>query len=69
MSIQIDDIINQLYNKYNGIDKRDIKRIINSQFKLTQELVSNKSTKVVNWMYLGKVKPTKYRLKLANNNE
>lgn len=62
MNMQIDDIIDQVFNKTTGVSREDIARVFKSQFKLTQETVSSKSDKTVNWIYIGKVKPTKYRL-------
>lgn len=63
MNSQIDDIIDQLYNKYHGISREDINRIVKSQFKLTQEVINAKGDKTVNWMYIGKIKPTPFRVK------
>lgn len=63
MNIQIEDIIDQLYNKYHGTSREDINRMVKSEFKLTQETINLKENVTVNWMYLGKVKPTPYRVK------
>lgn len=63
MNTQIEDIIDQLFNKYHGVSRDDINRMIKSQFKLTQEVINERSNTVVNWMYLGKIKPTPFRVK------
>lgn len=62
MSIQIEDIIDELYNKYN-IPKADIARIVKSQFKVLKNTIKLKEDKVVNVRYIGKFKPTPYRVK------
>ncbi len=67
MNTQIEDIIDQIYNKSTGISREDINRVIKSQFKLTQETINAKGSKTVNWMYIGKVKPTPFRLKQLSN--
>lgn len=63
MNTQIEEIIDELFNKYRGISREEINRIIKSQFKLTQETVACKGDKIINWMYIGKVKPTPFRVK------
>lgn len=67
MSTQIDDIVDELYNKYHGVSRSEINKIVRSMFKLTQEVVSAKGDKIVNWPYLGKVRPTGYRLRYLKN--
>lgn len=67
MNTQIEDIIDQIYNKSTGISREDINRVIKSQFKLTQETINAKGSKTVNWMYIGKVKPTPFRIKQLSN--
>lgn len=62
MSIQIEDIIDELYNKYN-IPKADIARVVKSQFKLLKNTIKTKGDKVVNIRYIGKFKPTPFRTK------
>ena len=62
MSIQIEDIIDELYNKYN-IPKADIARVVKSQFKLLKNTIKLKEDKVVNLRYIGKYKPTPFRVK------
>lgn len=62
MSIQIDDIINELHNKYN-IPREDIARIVKSEFKVLKNTIKEKGDSVVSLIYIGKFKPTPFRLK------
>lgn len=62
----IDDIVDLLHNKYN-LPRPEINRIVKSQFKVLAETIKEQNTKVVNMVYLGKFKPTPYRLKQLNN--
>lgn len=62
MNIQIDDIIDELCNKYN-IPRTDISRMVKAQFKVLKNTIKEKGDKKVNLMYLGKFKPTPYRVK------
>lgn len=66
MNTQIKDIINKLYYMYPDASRDDINRIVKSQFKITQEVVRLKGLQVVNWMYIGKVKPTPFRMRSYN---
>ena len=62
MNIQINDIIDLLHNKYK-LPRTIIARIVRSQFKLASNIIRLKGSKTINYMYLGKFKPTPYRLK------
>lgn len=66
MNTQIDELIDIIYNKYHGISRETINRIIKSEFKLVQETISAKDTKSVNLIHIGKFKPTPFRLKQLN---
>jgi hypothetical protein len=63
MNTQIDDIIDELYNKYHGVERNQISSIVKLPWKLVQETISAKQDTVVNIMYLGKIKPTPFRIK------
>lgn len=65
MSIQIEEIIDELHNKYN-IPKVDIARIVKSQFKVLKNTIKAKGDKIVNLRYIGKYKPTPFRMKQLN---
>ena len=60
--ISIEDIVNELYSKYN-IPKADLSRIVKSQFKLTKNIIISKGSETCNLIYLGKFKNTKFRSK------
>ena len=61
MNQQIDEIYTMLKNKY-GISKVEIERITDSQFKVLENNIKTRGNKVVNLIYLGKFKPSKYFL-------
>ncbi len=60
-----DRIVDALYIKY-GLSKFEINKIISSQFRLIERIVSNKECKNINCIYLGKFYPTTYRRKLED---
>ena len=69
MSKVIDNIIDDLFNKYN-LTKPEINRIVKSQFKLLNKTIKSKQDTKVKLMYIGTFKPTTYRLnklKVINN--
>lgn len=69
MSIQINDIIDLLYYKHN-LSKVDIARIVKSQFKVIKNTIKLKGDKKINLIYIGKFKPTPFRVKqLKEQNE
>lgn len=63
MSMQIDDIIDELFSKHHGISREDINRIIKSQFRTTRNTINEKSDTTISLMYIGKYKPTPFRIK------
>ncbi len=69
MNTQIEELVDQLYNKHHGVDRADIKRMVGSEFKLIQEVVNLKSDMVVTLMHIGKVKPTPFREKQLKQKE
>ncbi len=60
-----DKIVDILYKKY-GLSKFEINKIISSQFRLIEKIVSEKQCKNINCIYLGKFYPTAYRRKLED---
>lgn len=62
MNPLIEDIYTVLKDKY-GMSKTEIERITNTQFKVLENNIKTRSKKVVNLIYLGKVKPSKSLLK------
>lgn len=62
MSIQINDIVDELFNKHK-LSRIDIERIVKSEWKLLATTIREKGEDTVNLIYLGKVKNTPYRRK------
>lgn len=60
-----EEIINELYEIYK-IPKVELNRIVSSQFRLVERIITNKECKTINCMYLGKFYPTTYRKKLED---
>ena len=58
MNQQIEELYDVLKEKH-GISKVEIERIVNTQFKVLENNIKTRSNKVVNLIYLGKVKPSK----------
>jgi len=61
MNPLINEIYDILKNKY-GISKVEIERITDSQFKVLENNIKTRGNRVVNLIYLGKFKPSKYFL-------
>ena len=55
------DLILKLSKKYNLSDL-EVERIVDSQFKVVLDTISNKEIKTLNLIYLGKFTPTRRRL-------
>lgn len=69
MSIQIKDIVDILYLKYN-LPKSELAKMVRSQFKVARQAINEKGDKEVTLMYIGTWKPTPFRLKqLKQQNE
>ncbi len=60
-----DEIINELHEIYK-IPKAEINRIVNSQFRLIEKIITNKECKTISCKYLGKFYPTAYRKRLED---
>lgn len=64
-----ESIVNELHIKY-GVSKAEINKIIASQFRLIERIITNKECKTISCMYLGKFYPTNFRKRLeVKNNE
>lgn len=59
MNPLIDEILTKLKSKHN-INKVDLERIIDSQFKVMELSIGERSLKEVKLIHLGKVKPSKW---------
>lgn len=62
----ISNIIDELYNKHNGITRQDIKRVVMSQFKLLKQELNNEGIREVKMIHLGSFVPTKRHLENTN---
>lgn len=62
MAYTIEDVIDELFNKHN-IPRVDISRMVKAQFKVTNQTIKVKGDKVCNLIFIGKFKPTPFRLK------
>lgn len=60
-----DNVIEELASKY-GVSKSEINRIINSQWRVVENIITNKECKTINCRGLGKFYPTTYRKKLED---
>lgn len=58
-----DEIIAELAAKY-GISKTEVAKVVSSQFRVIENIVTNKECKTINCKGLGKFYPTAYRKKL-----
>ena len=56
------DLIYKLSKKYN-ISDLEIERIVDSQFKLVADNITNKTFKTINLIHIGKFTPTLYKLR------
>lgn len=61
----IDTILTDLKSKH-GITKFELERIIDSQFKVLQLNIEARNPISVKMMHLGKFKPSKYLIKITN---
>ena len=60
--MNIEDIIDLLCNT-NTISRIDISRMVKAQFKVANQTIKLKGDDTCNLIFIGKVKPTPYRLK------
>lgn len=58
----ITSIINELYNKYTGVNKADIRKIVLSQFKVLKKELNSGGAREVKMIHLGSFVPTKRHL-------
>lgn len=58
----IDDVIDQLFET-NNLDRVDIGRMVKSQFRVVSSTIRSKGDKTCNLIFVGKFKPTPYRIK------
>ena len=56
------DILDELKAKY-GISKAELELMLDSQFKLTRNLLDSRTTDTIKLIHLGKIKPTSFFIK------
>ena len=64
-----DQLINELKKLYPDVPKYELEKIVDSEFRVIQNTVSNKECKVINCIYLGKFYPTGFRKRLEIQNK
>jgi hypothetical protein len=60
MNSTIDEIISEVRVEYPNLSSLEIERIFDTQFLVLENNIQCRSKKVVNIMYIGKFKPTKW---------
>lgn len=60
-----DEIIEELSKQFD-LSKYELNKIITSQFRVVENIVTNKECKTINCMGLGKFYPTAYRVRLED---
>lgn len=60
-----DELISEV-SKELGISKHEASRIVAAEFKVIEQVITNKECKVINCIGLGKFYPTTYRRKLED---
>ena len=64
-----DKLINELKVLYPDIPKYELEKIIDAEFRVINNTVSNKECKVINCIHLGKFYPTGFRRRLEEQNK
>lgn len=59
----ISDILEELQLKYPNKSKVELERIVDTQFKVIHDSMTNKTTKSIKLYNLGKVKPSTFFIK------
>lgn len=65
MSDAQDEVVAELAEIF-GISKNEVNKIIASEFRLAERIITNKECKTINCMGLGKFYPTTYRRRLED---
>lgn len=63
-----ESLVDELHKKY-GVSKSEINKIIASQFRLIERIITNKECKTISCIYLGKFYPTNFRKRLEVKNK
>lgn len=61
-----EEILDEIKDKFN-LSKMELERIVDSQFRVIRDTMSNREGKVVQLIYLGKFRPTIYNMDYKRN--
>lgn len=64
-----DQLISELKKLYPDIPKIELEKIVDSEFRLIEKVITSKQCKVINSRFLGKWYPTGYRRRLEEQNK
>jgi nucleoid DNA-binding protein len=60
-----EEILDELKSEFN-LSKMELERIVDSQFRVLRDTMSNREGKVIQMIYLGKFRPTAYNQDYTN---
>lgn len=61
-----EEILDEIKDQFN-LSKMELERIVDSQFRVIRDTMSNREGKVVQLIYLGKFRPTIYNMDYKRN--
>jgi hypothetical protein len=62
-----EEIVKEIRVNYPNISSLEIERIVDSQFRVIRDTMSNREGKVIQLIYLGKFRPTAYNIDYDKN--
>ena len=62
-----EEIVKEIRVNYPNISSLGIERIVDSQFRVIRDTMSNREGKVIQLIYLGKFRPTAYNIDYDKN--
>lgn len=62
-----EEIVKEIKVNYPNISSLEIERIVDSQFRVIRDTMSNREGKVIQLIYLGKFRPTAYNIDYDKN--
>jgi nucleoid DNA-binding protein len=63
-----EEILDEIKDQFN-LSKMELERIVDSQFRVIRDTMSNREGKVVQLIYLGKFRPTIYNMDYKRNKD
>lgn len=64
-----DQLISELKKLYPNVPRLELEKIVDSEFRLIERVISNKECKVIGCVGLGKFYPSGYRRRLEEQNK